>query len=230
MSQELVRTAVKRFPSGHTAACEFMLPGPIIERLANILCASERSLFLKIPGPRSSRRRHQRTPSFRPPTPSQAPRSSKTTNPRRHRNAGAQRSTRSPPRRAEATSSGTRKTRDARPATAPGPARGLPGLVVSAGWECRSGISAAVWGLSRRGHACAVCGRAVVGTAPAVRCLWEPGPRLCGCCGPRADVKLGVRSVVAPGRGGRGRAPGAPCRLRLTGRRPRVRRGVGGRW
>lgn len=80
-------------------------------------------------------------PQFLPrasrPTPNQAPPPSKTTNPRRRRSAGAQSSTRSPPRRAEATSSGTRKTPDARPATPQGSARGVPGLVVSAGWECR---------------------------------------------------------------------------------------------
>lgn len=49
LSEELARRAVKSFPSGHTAACEFMLPGPIMEQLANKLSANERSLFLKIP-------------------------------------------------------------------------------------------------------------------------------------------------------------------------------------
>ena len=62
-----------------------------------------------------------------PPTPSQAPWCSKTTNPRRHRSAGAQSSPRSPPRRAEAASSGTRKTPQARPATPPGPRAGPAG-------------------------------------------------------------------------------------------------------
>lgn len=56
MSEELARRAIKRFPSGHTGACEFILPGLIMDQLANELSANERSLFVKIPGLRSSRR------------------------------------------------------------------------------------------------------------------------------------------------------------------------------
>lgn len=55
-SGELARRAVNRFSPVHRAACEFMLSGPIMGQLENKLAANERSLFLKIPTPRSSQR------------------------------------------------------------------------------------------------------------------------------------------------------------------------------
>lgn len=55
-NEELALRAVKRFSPCHTAACEFVLPGPIMGQLANRLSANQRSLVLKMPVPRSSGR------------------------------------------------------------------------------------------------------------------------------------------------------------------------------
>lgn len=101
----------------------------------------------------------------------------------------------------KATSPGTRKTPETRPATPPGAARGLPGRVVSASWECQ------LRNLGRRLGAEAA--RVRVRSARAGRrgrrsrssVSVGAGVAAARGCGPRAVGKSGVRSAAAPGRG-----------------------------
>lgn len=159
--------------------------------LAKQIVCREWNLFLKIPVPGISRRWHKTTlSSTREPSPAFRQNYGS-------RGCNAARGPRAP----RAPLPWSPGDAQGRPATPPG-VRAVPAGTCSlprAGWECPLGISAAVWGLRRRGHACTVRGRAKA-PLPAVGAVaGDPASQDRGGAGAPGGrgppVKFGVRSV-----------------------------------